>query len=178
MFPEDLVPGNSPPAYNLQDLPFLVNGTGPWPTPATILDSQLIQLGAKRAEVPQPQATQYVGQLNPWPDKATAPTASTCNAANQNSAKALATFSSTASPITAGAAVTLSSTGSTPTNGPFQWQQIVNPGDPIITITNPSSATATFAAPVVAAPLNITIQLSVGGGNTTKPATTTLVVPI
>lgn len=178
IFPEDLVPGNSPPAYNIGDLPFLVSGTGPWPTPATILDSQLIQLGAKRAEVPQPQATQYIGQLNPWPDKAAAPTASTCNAANQNSAKALATFSSSSTPITAGAVVTLNSTGSAPTNGPFRWQQIVNPGDPIVTIKNPTAATASFVAPVVAAPMNMTIQLSVGGGNTTKPATTTLLVPI
>jgi len=26
IFPEDLVPGNLPPAYNFQDLPFLVSG--------------------------------------------------------------------------------------------------------------------------------------------------------
>jgi hypothetical protein len=177
IFPEDLVPGNLPPSFNFQDLPFLVNGTGPWPTPATILDSQLIQLGQKRAEVPQPQATQFIGQLNPWPDKA-APQATACNAANQNAAKAVASFTSNSSPIQAGAVVTLNSTGSKPSNGPFQWQQIVNPGDPIITISNPTSATASFVAPVVAAPLNLTIQLTVGGTNTTTPSSTTVLVPI
>jgi hypothetical protein len=177
IFPEDLVPGNLPPSFNFGDLPFLVNGTGPWPTPATILDSQLIQLGAKRAEVPQPQATQFIGQLNPWPDKA-APQATACNAANQNAATAVASFTSSTSPITAGTLVTLNSAGSKPQNGPFSWQQIVNPGDPIITITNPTSATATFTAPVVATSLNISIQLTVGGTNTSTPSSTTIQVPI
>jgi hypothetical protein len=177
IFPEDLVPGNLPPSFNFGDLPFLVNGTGPWPTPATIIDSQLIQLGSKRAEVPQPQPTQFIGQLNPWPDKA-APQATACNAANQNAAHAVASFTATANPIIAGSTVTLSSAGSTPQNGPFKWQQIVNPGDPILTITNPTSATASFVAPVVASPLSLTFQLTVGGTNTTTPSTTSIIVPI
>ncbi len=178
IFPEDLVPGNFPPAFNFQDLPFLVNGVGPWPTPGSILDSQLIQLGAKRPEVPQPDPAQFIGQLNPWPDSKPAPAATTCNAGNANAAHAVASFTAAATPITAGTLVTLSSTGSTPSNGPFLWTQIVNPGDPVITINNPTSATATFAAPVVAAPLNLSIQLTVGGGNASTPSIATLAIPI
>ncbi|HET9837989.1 MAG TPA: hypothetical protein VFR84_07120 [Candidatus Angelobacter sp.] len=178
IFPEDLVPGNLPPAYNFQDLPFLVNGTGPWPFPGSILDSQLIQLGQKRAEVPQPQPTQNIGQLSPWPDKVAAPPAQACVPGDPTAAHAVASFTASANPIIAGTTITLSAQGSFPLAGPFQWTQVVNAGDPIITIANPTSSTASFIAPAVAAPLNLTLQLTVGQTGVNTPSTATLTIPV
>lgn len=178
IFPEDLVPGNLPPAYNFQDLPFLVSGTGPWPFPGSIFDSQLIQLGFKRAEVPQPQPTQVIGQLSPWPDIVSAPPAQACNPADPNAAHAVASFSAAVTPIIAGTPVTMSAQGSFPLAGPFLWTQIVNAGDPIVNITNPTSMTATFIAPSVAGPLNLTFQLTVGQVGVNTPSTANLSIPI
>src|SRR5262249_23210744 len=93
-------------------------------------------------------------------------------------ANAVASFSAPVTPIVAGTVVTLSSAGSTPVNGPFLWTQVVSPGDPVVTITNPTSPTATFVAPVVGAPLNLGFSLTVGGGNTTTPSVVTFTVPI
>ena len=102
IFPEDLVPGNSPPAYNFQDLPFLVSGTGGWPFPGSIYDSQLIQLGFKRAEVPQPQSNQIIGQLSPWPDQVAAPPAQACVPGDPTAAHAVASYKAPVAPIIAG----------------------------------------------------------------------------
>jgi hypothetical protein len=178
IFPEDLVSGNMPPRANVGDLPFLVNGTGPWPTPGSVFDSELIQLGARRAEVPIPQPTQSVGQLNPFPDNVTPAVGCTPGVAPGGAANAVARFSGSTNPITAGTIVTLSSAGSTPVNGPYLWAQVVNPGDPQVTIINPTSPTASFVAPVVGAPLSLGFSLTVGGGNTTTPSTTTFSVPV
>lgn len=178
IFPEALVPGDAPPSYNFRDLPFLVSGIGPWPAPSSVLDSQLIQAGSKRAEVAQPQATQIIGQLSPWPDKGAAPPAQTCNPADPNSAHAVAGFTASADPIIGGTVVTMSAQGSFPLAGPFTWTQIVNPGDPIVTISNAATSTATFIAPGVDAPLNLTFQLTVGQSGTITAATATLLVPV
>jgi hypothetical protein len=178
IFPEQLVAGSAPPSYNFQDLPFLVNGTGPWPTPSSVFDSQLIQAGSKRAEVPQPQPTQIIGQLNPWPDKKAAPPAQACNTTDPNSAHAVASFTASTDPIIGGTSVMLSAQGSFPLSGPYTWSQVVNAGDPIVQLTNPNSATATFLAPAVSAPLNLTFQLTVGQAGLITPATTTLLVPV
>ena len=179
IFPEDLVSGNRPPRANFNDLPFLVNGTGPWPNVGSVFDSELIQLNARRSEVPVPQPTQTVGQLNPFPDDVTPAVSCSPNSVPGGVAQAVASFTSSATPITAGTTVTLSSAGSTPVNGPFLWAQVVNPGDPVVTIVNPTSPTATFIAPVVGpAGLSLGFSLTVGGGNTTAPSTTTLSVPI
>jgi hypothetical protein len=178
IFPEDLVPGNSPPSYNFQDLPFLVSGTGAWPFPASILDSQLIQLGSKRAEVPQPQPNQIIGQLSPWPDMVAAPPAQACVPGDPTAAHAVASYSAPVKPIIAGTLVSLNSQGSFPLAGPFAWAQIVNPGDPIITINNAAGATATFVAPVVASPLSLTFQLTVGTPGINTPSTANVSVPI
>ncbi len=178
VFPEALVSGNLPPRANLKDLPFLVNGIGPWPPPSSVFDSELIQLNARRAEIPVPQPSQAIGQLNPFPDDVTPAAVCSPNNAPGGQTQAVASFSGSVNPITAGTTVTLSSAGSTPVSGPFQWVQIVNPGDPVVTITNPTSPTATFVAPVVSAPLSLGFSLTVGGGNTTTPSTTTFTVPI
>jgi hypothetical protein len=174
VFPEVEVFGSPAPRANFSSLPFLVNGTGPWPLPSSAFDSQLIQLGARRAEVPVPQLTQSIGQLNPFPDDIIPPV----SCAVQSTATAAASFSSAGTPISAGMAVIFSSAGSTPANGPFQWLQIVNPGDPVVTIINPNSPTATFVAPLVTAPQSLSFALTVGGSSTTAQSTMTFSVPI
>lgn len=178
IFPEALVSGDLPPRSNFGDLPFLVNGTGPWPLPTSVLDSELIRLNARRAEVPVAQQTQTIGQLNPFPDDVVPAVVCSLNNTPGGVSQAVASFSGSTTPITAGTLVTLNSTGSSPSNGPFQWTQIVNPGDPLVTINNPTSATATFIAPVVSSPLSLGFSLTVGGGNTTQPSTTTFTVPV
>jgi hypothetical protein len=178
IFPEGLGAGAAPVSFNFNDFPFLINGTGPWPTPGNLYDSQLIQQGLPRAETPVPQQTQTIGQLLPFPD-ATAPALSCIPLTSPGAtAQAIATFSAAKTPITAGTVVTLSAGGSTPATGPFSWKQIVNPGDPIVTVSNTSAFTASFVAPVVASPQNLTFQLTVGGGNTTTQATASVSVPI
>lgn len=178
IFPEQLIPGSAPVSYNFKDLPFLASGTGPWPIPSSVFDSQLIQTGSKRAEVSQPQPTQAIGQLSPWPDTGTPPAVQACNTTAPNSAHAVAGFTATADPILPGTVVTLSAQGSFPLAGPFVWSQVVNPGDPIINIVNAGSSTATFVAPAISAPLNLTFQLTVGQAGTISPATATLLVPV
>lgn len=178
IFPEDLVPGNLPPSYNFKDLPFLTSGTGPWPTPGSIYDSQLIQLGFKRPETPQPQATQSIGQLSPFPDTV-APPPQVCVPGDPSAAHAVATYTAAANPIIAGTLVTLNSVGSFPSGGPFQWAQVVNAGDPVVTINNPQSATATFIAPNVASALSLNFTLTVGvAGGPNTPSTASLSIPI
>jgi hypothetical protein len=178
IFPEDLVPGNSPPAYNFQDLPFLVSGTGAWPFPGSIYDSQLIQQGFKRAEVPQPQSNQIIGQLSPWPDQVAAPPAQACVPGDPTASHAVASYTAPVKPIIAGTVVTLSSQGSFPLAGPFVWTQMVNAGDPIVTVNNPNGATANFVAPVVASPLSLMFQLTVGTPGINTPSTAPVSVPI
>jgi hypothetical protein len=175
IFPEVLLPGGAPVTFNFEDFPFLVNGTGPWPAPSTVFDSQLQQLGA---EASSGFSNQPIGQLNPWPGAA-AP-APVCQPVSNPSpqAHALASFIANANPIVAGTLVTLQSTGSTPVTGPFVWTQVINPGDPFVTINNANSPTATFLAPVVSAPLTLTFQLTVGGNNTTNAAIAFAAVPV
>jgi hypothetical protein len=159
IFPENLAVGDPPVPLNFSDLTFLVNGSGPW--------------GGF--------SNQPVGQLNPWPG-ANAP-GLTCTSTGGGTppppgATASASYSAAATPIVAGTQVTLSAAGSTPTSGPFTWTQIVNPGDPTVTLSTPSALTSTFTAPTVAGNTNLTFQVSVGGSNSTTPATATVTVPI
>ncbi|HEX3153224.1 MAG TPA: hypothetical protein VHV32_01305, partial [Candidatus Angelobacter sp.] len=159
IFPENLAVGDPPVPLNFSDLTFLVNGSGPW--------------GGF--------SNQPIGQLNPWPD-GSAPNL-TCTSTGGGTppppgASATANYSAAATPIVAGTQVTLSSAGSTPTSGPFSWTQIINPGDASVNLANASTATATFTAPTVAANTNLTFQLSVGGSNSTTPATAIITVPI
>src|SRR5882724_522732 len=169
IFAENLGVGNPPVTYNFRDIPFLIDGIGPWPPADNILQGS--------ASNPNGFSNQIIGQLNSFPDNN--PPATVCvSTVGTNNAKAVASSSPTPGPIATGTLVTLNSTGSTPTNGPFLWTQVVNPGDPFVAITNANSATATFAAPVVTSPTTLTFQLTVGGNNTTNPATVNLLVPI
>ena len=174
IFPENLGPGNAPPRANVGDITYLVNGMGPLPMVSDVFDSIQIQLGQQ----PSPFfPNQLMGQLNPFPDATLPPL--TC-VSGQLSSVALGTFSSNPNPPFAGVTVTLDGTASTPPTGPFQWTQIVNPGDPMVTINNPTSAKATFVAPSVAGPQSLTFQLVVGGQGSQVPqsAPASVTVPI
>ncbi len=174
IFPENLIPGTPPPASNFRDILYLDNGMGQLPMVSDVFDSTQVQLGQQ----PIPFfPNQLMGQLNPFPDATLPPL--TCIPGSFSSV-AVAKFNSNPNPPFAGVTVTLDGTASTPPTGPFQWAQVVNPGDPIVTINNPTSAQATFVAPTVAGPQNLTFSLIVGGQGTSVPqsATTTLIVPI
>jgi hypothetical protein len=163
IFPENLVPGSRPPRSNFADIQWLDNGMGNLPMVSDVFDSISIQLGQQ----PIPFYTnQTMTQLNPFPEATLPPL--TC-VPGTLSTVAIAKFSSTPNPPFAGVTVTLDGTASTPPTGPFQWTQVVNPGDPIVTINNPTSAQATFVAPVVAASQNLSFQLVVGGQGSLVP---------
>jgi hypothetical protein len=160
IFPENLAVGDPPVPLNFSDLSFLVNGSGPW--------------GGFN--------NQPIGQLNPWPG-ASAPNVTCTNDGTGGgtpppTASATANFTSAATPIVAGTMVTLSAAGSTPNSGPFTWTQVNSGSDPGVTLNTPSAMTTTFATPTVASATNLTFQVSVGGANSTTPATATVTVPI
>ncbi len=173
IYPELLDPGNPPVPFNFQDFQYLNNGSGPLPLLGSVFDSIQVQLGLAGSPF---YPNQNTGQLNPFPYDITPPL--TCFPGTMSSV-ARPTFSSTPNPPFAGLTVTLDGTASTPPTGPFAWSQIVNPGDPVVPINNPTSAKATFIAPTVAGSQNLTFQLIVGG-NGTVPASApaTVIVPI
>ena len=165
IFPENLVPGSRPPRSNFADIQWLDNGMGPLPMVSDVFDSIQVQLGQQ----PIPfYPNQTMSQLAPFPEATLPPL--TC-VSGQMQSVALGTFSSTPNPPFTGVTVTLDGTASTPATGPFQWTQIVNPGDPIVTINNPTSAKATFVAPVIAGPQSLTFGLVVGGQGSQVPQT-------
>jgi hypothetical protein len=173
IFPENLVPGSRPPKANFGDILYLDNGMGSLPMVSDVFDSTQVQLGQQ----PVPfYPNQLMGQLNPFPDNTLPPL--TCVAGSFGSL-AVPKFTSNPNPPFAGITVTLDGTASTPPTGPFAWTQVVNPGDPIVTINNANSAKATFVAPTVAGPQNLTFQLIVGDGTLVPiSAPATLIVPI
>ena len=173
IYPELLTPGNPPVPFNFQDFQYLSNGSGPLPLLGSVFDSIQVQLGlAGNPFYPN----QHTTQLNPFPYDTVPPL--TCFPGNSTSV-ARPTYSSNPNPPFAGVTVTLDGTASTPPTGPFAWTQIINPGDPVVTINNPTSAKATFLAPVVAGPQNLTFQLVVGGdGIVPLSAPATVIVPI
>ncbi|HEY2363591.1 MAG TPA: hypothetical protein VGK36_20900, partial [Candidatus Angelobacter sp.] len=157
IFPENLGVGDPPVPLDFSDITFLVNGSGPWGS----------------------YINQPIGQLNPWPG-GTAP-ALTCTiwpTGTAPPANPVASYTAAANPIVAGTQVTLTAAGSTPSDGPYAWTQIVNSGDPVVTLSTPGAMTSTFSAPTVAANRNLTFHVTVGGGNTTTPETATVSVPI
>jgi hypothetical protein len=173
IYPELLQPGNPPPPNNFQDFQYLTNGSGPLPLQGSVFDSTQIQLGL----APLPfYPNQNTTQLDPFPYDVVPPL--TCTPGTFVSV-ARPTFSSTPNPPFAGVIVTLDGTASTPPTGPFVWSQIINPGDPVVTINNPNSVKATFIAPTVAGSQNLTFHLIVGGdGFTPASAPATVIVPV
>jgi hypothetical protein len=173
LYPELLVPGNPPSRNNFRDFTYLVNGSGPLPLIGSVFESTQLQLGLAPSNF---YPNQNSIQLSPFPDNTLPPL--TCTPGNFTSV-ARPVFTSTPNPPFAGVTVTLDGTASTPPTGPFTWSQIINPGDPVVTITNANKAKASFVAPVVAGPQNLAFQLIVGGdGFTPASAPATVLVPI
>jgi hypothetical protein len=173
IYPELLVPGNPPVPFNFNDFEYLVNGSGPLPLLGSVFDSIQVQLGLAGSPF---YPNQITPQLNPFPyDRLPV---QKCFPGTSSSV-ARPVFSSTPNPPFAGITVTLDGTASTPPSGPFAWSQIINPGDPVVSIINPTSAKATFIAPTVAGSQNLVFQLVVGGnGIVPASAPATVLVPI
>ncbi|MGC2741737.1 MAG: hypothetical protein WA672_01015 [Candidatus Angelobacter sp.] len=177
IFPENQVPGTRQPMSNFADILFLDNGMGQLPMVSDVFDSTQIQLGQQ----PVPFfPNQVMGQLNPFPDNTLPPL--TC-VPGQITTLAVPKFISSPNPPFPGVTVTLDGTGSNPPTGPFTWAQIINPGDPVVTINNPTSAQATFVVPAIAGPQNLTFSLLVGnngtnGSSVPPSALATLIVPV
>ena len=158
---------------NFRDFQYLVNGSGPLPLIGSVFESTQLQLGLAPSNF---YPNQNSIQLNPFPDDTLPPL--TCTPGTFTSV-ARPVFTSAPNPPFAGVTVTLDGTASTPPTGPFAWSQIINPGDPVVTILNANKAKASFVAPVVAGPQNLAFQLIVGGdGFTPASAPATVLVPI
>ena len=174
IFPENQVPGTRQPRSNFADILWLDNGMGQLPMVSDVFDSSQIQLGQQ----PIPfYPNQVMGQLNPFPENTLPPL--TC-VPGAITTLAVPKFSSTPNPPFAGITVTLDGTGSNPPTGPFQWAQIINPGDPIVTISDPFAAQPTFVVPTIAGAQNLTFSLVVGGQTSSVPqsAPASLIVPV
>jgi hypothetical protein len=118
-----------------------------------------------------------MGQLNPFPDNTLPPL--TC-VPGAITTLAVPKFTSNPNPPFAGVTVTLDGTSSNPPTGPFQWAQIINPGDPTVTISDPFAAKPTFVVPPIAGAQNLTFSLVVGGQSSSVPqsAPASLIVPV
>jgi len=177
IFPENLVPGTRPPKSNFADILFLDSGMGQLPMVSDVFDSSQIQLGQQ----PSPFfPNQLMGQLNPFPDNTLPPL--TC-VPGQISTLAVPKFTSNPNPPFAGVTVTLDGTSSNPPTGPFTWAQVINPGDPIVTLSDVNAAKPTFVVPTVAGAQNLTFSLLVGnngtnGSSVPPSALATLIVPV
>jgi hypothetical protein len=174
IFPENLVPGSREPKSNFADIFYLDNGMGQLPMVSDVFDSSQIQLGQQ----PMPfYPNQVMGQLNPFPDNTLPPL--TC-VPGAITTLAVPKFTSNPNPPFAGITVTLDGTSSNPPTGPFQWAQIINPGDPTVTISDPFAAKPTFVVPAIAAAQNLTFSLVVGGQSSSVPqsAPASLIVPV
>jgi hypothetical protein len=160
LFPENAGTGNPIVPNNFEDMPFLALGSGP--------------IGGEGTTTP------IAGQLNPWPlgfqQPATAPI---CASATLPVANAGPDQS-----VPSGSLVTLdgsASTNSTTGALTYLWSQVSGP--PVVLNTTPTSALATFTAPVVqpGAAAKLVFQLIVrnaGGQVSTADTITVSVNPI
>ena len=174
IFPENQVPGSRQPMSNFADILFLDNGMGQLPMVSDVFDSSQVQLGQQ----PMPfYPNQVMGQLNPFPDNTLPPL--TC-VPGAITTLAVPKFTSNPNPPFAGVTVTLDGTSSNPPTGPFQWAQIINPGDPVVTLSDPFAAKPTFVVPTIAGAQNLTFSLVVGGQSSSVPqsASASLIVPV
>jgi len=177
IFPENQVPGSRQPKSNFADILFLDNGMGQLPMVSDVFDSSQVQLGQQ----PSPfYPNQLMGQLNPFPDNTLPPL--TC-VPGQISTLAVPKFTSNPNPPFAGVTVTLDGTSSNPPTGPFTWAQVINPGDPIVTLSDVNAPKPTFVVPTIAGAQNLTFSLLVGnngtnGSSVPPSALATLIVPV
>ncbi|HET9594536.1 MAG TPA: hypothetical protein VFP65_03095 [Anaeromyxobacteraceae bacterium] len=159
LFPEQLAPGNPPVALTLNEFPFLMNGSGPWP-------------GAGGA---------IVGRLVPAPwDPALNGAATSCGTPPViPRPTAVASFSPAT--VSSGTVVTLLGAASTSNTTPpqplaFQWSQTGPASGPFVALSNPTVASPTFTAPIVAAATSLTFLLTVSDLGGTSTATVTVPV--
>jgi hypothetical protein len=135
IFPENLVVGDHLVPANLQDFPFLAQGSGPY-------------FGAAANQ----SATAFgiVGQLSPWPgDPVPSPVVCGANGTTKTAPFADAGPSQTVQSVTR---VTLDGTLSHDTNTPplnlsFVWVQT---SGPVVTLAGPATSRPSFIAPTVA----------------------------
>jgi hypothetical protein len=141
IFAEAINLGALPPLLNFEDLPFLVNGEGPW----------------------RGDTNHVIGQLNPWPGPVAPsltclftppppppppPTPPLANAGTDQT-------------VASGATVTLDGSASTPLGSTFFWQQTAGP---LVALSNASAVKPTFTAPNIPSnqpPAVLTFQLTV-----------------
>ena len=79
---------------------------------------------------------------------------------------------------TSGLLVTLNGTLSSDPNGTavsYAWSQVIQTGDPTVTLSSATAAQPTFTAPTVAATRTLTFQLIVSDGSLQSPADTVLI---
>jgi hypothetical protein len=161
LFPEALQPGSPPVTLTLDEFPFLMNGSGPWP-------------GAGGA---------IMGRLDPTPwDPSLSAARTACSAPPVIPAPTAS--AGPAQVVASGTLVTLdASTSSSLTTPPqplaFQWTQVGPAAGPFVVLSNPTISRPTFTAPVVTAATSLTFLVRVGdlGGGATATVTITVNPP-
>jgi hypothetical protein len=157
LFPENLGIGSPPVPLNLQDFPYLAQGTGPWPGNGAI-----------------------VGQLNPWPGKVAPPRAQCALPATLPPVADAGQAQSAVS----GQLVVLNGGASTDPNGlalTYAWTQGAGPA---VALSSPSAMRPAFTAPPPdpsdpTAPMDLVFSLAVSdtsGAPASAPAMVTVTV--
>lgn len=177
--PENLEVSDSPVPLNVQDIPFLAAGSGPWPgfapSAAAPLANPSFPTGLTAGEFAS-DAGPIVSQLTPWPG-ANPPQPAVCSTTPAQPPVPNAGANQT---VVVGSTVQLDGTGSTDPNTPadlpltYFWVQLS--GTPV-TLSDTTSATPTFTAPLQ--PGTLTFSLAVmnnKGVVSPTPATVTIAV--
>ncbi|HEX7288668.1 MAG TPA: hypothetical protein VF532_20960, partial [Candidatus Angelobacter sp.] len=154
IFPENLGIGNPPVPLNLQDFVWLVNGIGPW------------------------DASNVVGQLAPWPGDTTPATTCTSTGPPPPNPPPPPVASAVATPTTigSGGVVQLDGSASIPLNQiSYSWLQ--NPADTTrVALINPTSAVASFVAPVVLNSVTVSFTLTVTNASGSSSAIVAVII--
>jgi hypothetical protein len=178
VFPEALEVSDVPVVLNLQDFPFLAAGSGPWPGYAAVAlpaGTPAFASGLVAGQFALDPAG-IVSQLTPWPG-ATPPQAQVCSTGPAQPPIANA---GTNQNVVAGTVVHLdgsaSTDGSTPRNVPltFFWTQVSGTA---VTLSDSSSATPTFTAPLQPGTLTFSLAvMNTRGVVSVTPATVSVTV--
>lgn len=158
IFPEQAAPGLPPVALTLNEFPFLMDGSGPWPGTGGAIAGRLD---------PAP----WDPSLNAPPTGCTppptlpAPTASVVSTLTVNEGQ-LVTLDASAS----------SSNTTPPLPLAYQWAQTGPATGPFVILSNATVASPSFTAPDVAADTNLTFRVTVttAGGTATASVTVTV----
>ena len=176
--PDNLEVSDPPVPLNVQDIPFLAAGSGPWPgysAAAVPVANPSFPTGLTAGQF-APDAGPIVSQLTPWPG-ANPPQAAVCSTTQAQPPVANAGANQT---VVVGSTVQLDGSASTDPNTPadlplnYFWVQLS--GTPV-TLSDATSATPTFTAPLQ--PGTLTFSLAVmnnKGVVSPTPATVTITV--